>query len=144
MKRVLAMLAMTCAFSVAQAESWILVQESDSGSRLLVDVDSYKRDIKGDDGTTFAGALFRFFIKGEAGAPFAFLVETESCKSMNGQLISRKWENGKWVTTEKYWWSKDGNKMYDSGGTLLCGAYNQSKTTTETNPKSGTSGKNMI
>jgi hypothetical protein len=142
MKKILLALSLSCAVVAAQAESWILVQEADTGSRLLVDVDSYQRNIKGEDGTMFVGALFRFFDKGEAGEPFAFLVEAESCKSMNGSLTSRKWNGSKWVTTEKYWWSKDGNKMYDAGGTLLCGAYN--KVRSESTPKTGATGKNMI
>ena len=59
MKKILLALSLSCAVVAAQAESWILVQEADTGSRLLVDVDSYQRKIKGEDGTMFVGALFR-------------------------------------------------------------------------------------
>lgn len=134
MKRILLALSLSCAVIAAHAENWTMVQESDNGSRLLVDIDSYRNNTKGDDGTIFVAAMFRFFSNGEAGSPFLYITEADSCKRMNGTLYSRKWENGKWVTTDKFWWSKNGSKMYDSAGELLCDVYNKVKT--------GNSGKN--
>ena len=139
MKKGLLALSLACAAMAAQAENWIMIQETDTGARLLVDVDSYKA-IKGDNGAPFAAALFRFFKDGEAGEPFAYVVDTASCKNMNGTVYSRILENNKWVTSGKYWWSKNGNKMYDSGGEILCIAYNKITGA----QKSGTAGKNMI
>jgi hypothetical protein len=103
----------------ASATNWQAIQDSDDGSRLLMDSDSYAEG-KADDGTATLAGKFRYFVSGEMRPEAAYVVFTDSCKAGNGLLFMRTYDGEKWVTANKYWWAKNGSKMYDVIGNFLC------------------------
>ena len=107
------------ASSAMAVENWVSVQDAANGDRLLVDSETFS-PTKGDDGTVFIAAAFRFVSDGELSTPFAYVTEASTCIKSGGLLYYRTRENGQWVTKGRYWWAKNGSKMYDAGGQALC------------------------
>lgn len=103
--------------------NWVVVTDSDNGTRMFVDSESFAPST-GDGGAMFIAAQFKFFSNGEFGRTMAYVTEMNSCEKQSGILYQREFINSKWVTASKRWWDKNGNKMYDRAGTALCDILN--------------------
>jgi hypothetical protein len=106
----------------AHAANWIMVDETDDGIRMLVDVDTWRltKQSENDDDIT-AAAMFRFVTSdGKLQKPFAYVNYVKSCASGNGELFMRDYDGTSWSTTTKHWWSRGGSKLYDRAGAALC------------------------
>lgn len=101
------------------AANWMMITEGQSGSRLLVDTETFS--IQKDNNIPFVGALFRFFDSNEGySTPFAYVIEMSSCRNRNGRLLVRARENNVWVTKQEFFFSAGGTKVYDKGALFLC------------------------
>ena len=135
--------------AVAHAENWIMVMESDNNVRLLVDVDSFgaKNWPSSSDATKqipWLFAKFMFYTSDGTGDPFLYTTKAESCNNGNGELVLQGWDGKNFATKNRYWWSKDGHKMYDSGGLALCALLKSNASTEPTKQKSAATGKNSV
>jgi hypothetical protein len=96
-----------------------MIDEAKDGSlRVLVDSESWT--ISKDGGNNYLVAQFRFVRDGVPGEPVVYITEAPSCVNRTGQLWQRAIRDGKWTTVNQYWWSKHGQKLYDSIGGALC------------------------
>jgi hypothetical protein len=102
----------------ASATNWVMVTESQE-ARLLVNSDSFTT-VKGDDGTLLIAAQFSYVKDGTMSPAIAYVTELNACRTRNGVLYGRAFENGAWVTKNTYFWSVNGNKLYDGAGNALC------------------------
>lgn len=118
LKTLLASLVLASSIS-AGATNLVMVMESDQGIRLVVDSDSFVA-VPADDKTPLIAARFSYVKDGEFTTPFAYVTEVASCKTRNGPLYYRVQEGNTWITKQKYFWSANGNKMYDAAGNALC------------------------
>ena len=104
--------------SLANATNIVMVSETNDGTRLVVDSDSFI--IQKDNNISFIGAQFAYVTEGEFSTPFAFVTEVNACRNRNGLIHYRVLENNAWVTRNKYFWSSAGTKMFDRAGESLC------------------------
>lgn len=118
LKKFLASTLLTVSLA-ANANNWIMVQEADNGNRLIVDIETFMVT-KGDDNTPLVAAIFSYVEDGKLGEPFAFVTDLKSCTTRNGLIHHRMYDGVKWNTVQRYFWSKNGRKMYDAGGMALC------------------------
>ena len=126
----IAAMALSCA---AYAEDWIMITESSTGVRLLVDVDSYR--VQTWTGPNeWLSAKFRYFGEGSSGTPFIYTTRRDACRTGNGELVYQQWDGTRFANTDMYWWSNSGQKMYDAAGVALCALDRESRKPT----KSGT------
>jgi hypothetical protein len=122
MKKLLISLFASLAFSVSASENWVVVQDSDDGeTRLLVDSESFTsaKDNTQANSPVYIGAKFRTFENGTF-SEFALLTDIISCKKNGGELTARKFVDGAWKTTNRFFWTKSGAKLYDRAGVMLC------------------------
>jgi len=118
MKKYICAALIAVSSAVSAAEDWQLL--SDGGNaRLLVDTSSFRVDNSNADGPAIA-AKFRYFNDGQMLTPFVFATFAETCVSKAGIIYSRNFKDGAWVTTNTYFWSADGSRMYDEAGKFLC------------------------
>ena len=134
--------------AVAHAETWIMVKESTEGVRLLVDVDSFgaKQWPDGGDATRpvwWVAAKFMYYGPDGAGDPFIYTTRADSCKPGNGELVFQTWDGKNFANKARYWWSTDGQKMYDAGGVALC-VMTKSALEAPTEQKSSVKGKDTV
>jgi hypothetical protein len=123
---------------VASAADWRSVGDNKNGdARLLVDVQSLGVGVADKGVDLLVYGMFTFFSDGEVQEPYAFVVFAESCISGQGLLSRRKKVEGKWVTDKKYWWSTDGDKMFDTIGSTLCASLNKKETPHKQSNKKG-------
>lgn len=121
MNKIIALFLCMFTFTSSYAENWIML--SDAGNtRLLIDTDSF-RQTKDVDNIPIISALFKIVTDGKIGPPYGMITSTSSCKNNNGQLALRAYLNNNWETTNTYWWSGDGNRLYDYAGAALCVLY---------------------
>ena len=147
-KTIIAVVAALALTAIAHAENWIMVMESKDGPRLLVDVDSFGGKQWPDltDASKSNVWLFAKFMyynnESGAGEPFVFTTKFDTCKTGNGELVYQAWDGKNFANKGRYWWSADGQKMYDAGGLALCalakGAVAPDK------QKQGTKGKDSV
>ena len=134
--------------AVAHAETWIMVMEAKEGARLLVDVDSFgaKQWPNAADaskpGPIWIAARYMFYGPDGAGVPFIYTTALSSCKSGNGELVYQEWDGKSFANKGRYWWSSDGQKMYDAGGVTLCAIAKE--VTAPTKQKSSVTGKDTV
>lgn len=124
-KSIIAACAALALCAVAHAENWIMVMESKEGARLLVDVDSFGAKQWPDADASKPAVLwiasrFMFYGPDGAGQPFIYTTKFDSCKTGNGELVFQEWDGKNFASKSRYWWSNDGQKMYDAGGITLC------------------------
>ena len=106
--------------TTAHAETWKMVTDSSDGVRLVADVDSI--DIRGyNKGTEKATGIFvvmRYVSTETNSAKFMAAIDVEECLVKKGGTLVNADGNGKVAT---YFWSLDGDKMYDAEGQWMCG-----------------------
>lgn len=123
MKKIFTAILLATALIGASAADWRSIGDTgDGNSRLLIDAQSIGSGIPDDGKEPLVYALFRYFANGEMQEPYVYVTFAESCVNGQGVLFRRKNIEGKWVTDKKYWWSTDGDKMYDVIGNILCAA----------------------
>lgn len=118
MRKLLAVLLMLPA--MATAGTWKLIIDSTTNTRLLVDVDSVKIENykKGDTTGVSIGATMSL-VSNQDETVFVSIIDAEGCisKQQGGALINIYADK----STNQYFWSIDGDKMYDAQGQWLCG-----------------------
>lgn len=115
MKKVIALLALSLASLSVMAQGWVLVDETKDGQRLLVKKGSITTGVN-KNSSPWVGGDFAITNNGEIAAQFYMVTLVQTCVDGGGELIAGVDEN----TRRKYWWSQNGDKMYDTAGRLLC------------------------
>ena len=133
--------------AVAHAENWIMVMDAKEGVRLLVDIDSFgaknwPNPADASQQVLWLGARFMFYGPDGAGQPFIYTTKFDSCKSGNGELVYQEWDGKNFANKGRYWWSNDGQKMYDAGGVTLCAIAKE--VAAPTKQKSSAKGKDTV
>lgn len=117
MRKFLAALALIP--TVSYGANWKLIVDSTSGSRLLVDADSVRIEkYKKSDGpsTQIYATMDMMDQTGET--VFVSVIDAKECLNQNGGVLVLFYND---KSTATYFWSGDGNKMYDAQGQWLCG-----------------------
>lgn len=114
MKKLL-VLAALCATSLAASAQWTFLLDSDD-ARLLVKNGSLSTGIN-SNGVPWASAVFSVFTNGELREEMHAVVAVESCANGGGELLTYTPAT---KARKKYWWSANGNKLYDGVGLFIC------------------------
>ena len=119
MRKLLLVLALFS--TTAFADTWKMIVDSTDGTRLLVDTDTVKMDkYQRNDGTNgmYVFAKMSMIINGNEGIFVAF-IDSDEClsKQAGGKLVNVYPDK----STNTYFWSMDGARMYDAEGQWLCG-----------------------
>lgn len=103
----------------AWAENWHTVTDSDSGIRLVADVDSIVVDkYKTSSGAESARIYGVMQYVGDDTLPFTSIIDVTECfAKQRGTMVVVYRDN----TSKVYFWDGKGNKMYDAQGQFLCG-----------------------
>lgn len=115
------LLALTMVFStVAYAENWTVVTDSNSGTRLLADLDSvrfesYERALNEHSTRVYATMQY---VNGEISDPFIAVIDVVDCMTKQNGLLINQYIGGK---THSYFWDVNSTKLYDAQGAWLCG-----------------------
>ncbi len=123
MKKIFTAVLAAASLSVAAQQNLIHIIDADDGDRLLMDVASFRVINDNETKMVFIGAKYHLFSNGELQPAQTFFTTAATCGPMSGLLIRRDFENGQWKTGARYFWSKDGDKLYDAIGASLCGGY---------------------
>lgn len=104
--------------SIAHAENWTMVTDSNSGTRLVADVDSVKFDKYNKGNSQGHRAMVTMqYVTGEYTEPFLVIIDIDECiQKKSGVLVSKRGDS-----QQIYFWTNEGNKMYDAQGQWLCG-----------------------
>ena len=101
----------------AHAENWLMVTDSDVGARLIADIDSVQ--IKEyNKGTKKGTGIFVNMQYVNANLIFVSAIDVEDCLLKQQGTLINAYPSGK---ADTYFWSIDGDKMYDAEGQWMCG-----------------------
>ena len=106
--------------TLAVAGNWKLITDGASGTRLLVNTDSIRIDkYKKDNGTNGARvyAVMEMINNGEE-VVFTSFIDSDDCLVQQGGALLVVFPD---KSTQTYFWSMDGSKIYDAEGQWLCG-----------------------
>ena len=119
MKRLIALLFLTVATN-AHAVNWQLVTDSSDGTRLVSDVDSVRIDKYTKPDKTTGARIYSTmdFISNNEELVFSAVIDAQDCVDHGAGPIVNVYKDG---TSNTFFWSKDGGKMYDGQGQWLCG-----------------------
>ena len=119
MNKLLILVATMLVTTAAQAETWKMIVDSDTGSRLVIDVDSIVIDgytkPNGQDGTRIHATMAT--ITDEGDIPFRSVIDADECLTQQGGRLVNVYADN---STNSYFWSMSGQKMYDAQGQWLC------------------------
>jgi len=106
----------------ANAENWKLITDSEGGNRLIVDIDSinveeYVKSKSPEKKGLRVYGIMRYMHPNTDTSPFAAIVDGEDCVVRKSGILINLYSNGE---TDKYFWSEDGVRMYDSQAIWLC------------------------
>lgn len=104
--------------TLANAENWQIVDDTVSGSaRLIINIDTLTLD-EYDNGKNRIYSYFRIVTPDETLPQFAAVIDVDDCLKRQSGIMYYVFEDG---TKKQYFWSHNGNKLYDSAGKYLCG-----------------------
>jgi len=109
------MLGMLATNAVAE-ENWQAVSDSQDGTRLIVDINSITLD-EYDTDKQRVYANMRYITPTEAHDPFITVIDAKECVTKQSGKMFNIYSNG---DKQEFFWSVDGNKMYDNQGKFLC------------------------
>jgi len=109
---ILSVLAIT---AVAE-ENWQAVADSQDGTRLIVDINSITLD-EYDANKQRVYANMRYISSTEAYDAFITVIDAKECVTKQSGTMFNIYSNG---DKQEFFWSVDGNKMYDNQGKFLC------------------------
>lgn len=105
--------------STAHAADWFYVGDVEDGSKARLLGQSGSLSVqKNKNGVVVAGGTFVYVVNGEMQSPFWVGLNAQSCFQDGGEMVVSKAKDN--VT--KYWWSRNGVKMYDLMGKTICDA----------------------
>jgi hypothetical protein len=117
MKKYLIMFLLAFMPATAHAEHWSSLGDSDTGERLIVDLDTMT--FENDDGIILVSGNFKLF--GDEASLVSASIDQKYCKDGEGPLMLSNVKGKKVYTTLFY--SIKGTKMYDFIGKSLCDYY---------------------
>lgn len=123
MKKLLVGVLAAVSLAATAQQNLIHIIDADDGDRLLMDVASFRVINDAETKTVFIGAKYHLFSNGDLQPAQTFFTTAATCGPMSGLLIRRDFANGEWKTGARYFWSKDGDKLYDAIGASLCGGF---------------------
>ena len=101
----------------AHAENWTVVTDSGDGVRLIADIDSVQLK-EYNSGTKKSTGIFVNMQYVNTDFVFVSAIDVEECLLKQRGTLVNAYENGK---SNSYFWTVDGNKMYDAQGQWMCG-----------------------
>jgi len=108
--------------TAVSAANWQLIQDSETGSRLIadlnsVDVTNYTKNEKTKElGIRAHGHMQIVEVNGSTGV-FTAIIDVEDCIQRQAGPIVNLYSDG---TSNTYFWSYNGERLYDAQGRWLC------------------------
>lgn len=136
MKRLVLLVTLLITSNLALAENWQLVEDSDEGARLIADVDSLKAELYQKDDKvrgTRISSIMRIVLTESITDSFIVAIDGNDCLAKQAGPVVNVLPSGK-VNT--YFWSIDGNRMYDAQGQWLCAVFYKAVVEKKKLPKS--------